>query len=314
MFIYISVLLFLTNLATVHANPIIRRAPITLSLHDNSITAVTALSSTDISNLAPFTQFARAAYCNPEVVQDWTCGEACDALPGFQATLTGGDGNAIQNFFVGHWPDAATVVVAHQGTDPLELMSVLTDLDFVQDPLDPQLFPGAPDDISIHGGFVDQHAISAVSILNEVKRLLTSTGSKSVTLIGHSLGGALAELDCLFMKLNLPDDIAIKGVTFGTPRVGNQAFVDFFDSKINDFQRVNNGDDIVPIVPGRFLGFSHPKGEVHLISDNKGVSCPGNDDDADEDCQIKTVPNVVVGNILDHLVYNGIPVGSIFCT
>ena len=50
--------------------------------------------------------------------------------------------------------------------------------------------------------------------------------------IGHSLGGALAELECLYMTLNLPSDIHIQGVTYGTPRVGNSAYVTLFDSKV----------------------------------------------------------------------------------
>ena len=33
--------------------------------------------------------------------------------------------------------------------------------------------------------------------------------------------------------------------------------------------------DLIPILPGRFLGFSHPKGEVHILSPGKAVSCPG---------------------------------------
>jgi len=36
--------------------------------------AVTALSSADISSFTPFTQFARAAYCDPAKVRTWTCG------------------------------------------------------------------------------------------------------------------------------------------------------------------------------------------------------------------------------------------------
>lgn len=55
-------------------------------------------------------------------------------------------------------------------------------------------------------------------------------------------------------KLNLPS-ATVKGVTYGTPRVGNPAFANFFDSTVNDFTRVDNRDDLVPIVPGRFLGF-----------------------------------------------------------
>jgi hypothetical protein len=33
----------------------------------------------------------------------------------------------------------------------------------------------------------------------------------------------------------------------------------------------------VPILPGRFLGFHHPTGEIHIQADNSWVSCPGED-------------------------------------
>jgi hypothetical protein len=83
--------------------------------------SVTQLSAADISSLAPFTQFARAAYCPTNVLQGWNCGEACAANYGFQPTLVGGDGNDIQIFFVGFWPDQNSIVVAHQGSDPTQL-------------------------------------------------------------------------------------------------------------------------------------------------------------------------------------------------
>jgi hypothetical protein len=41
----------------------------------------------------------------------------------------------------------------------------------------------------------------------------------------------------------------------------------------------------------------------------------GDDDAADSRCQIKTVSNILAGNILDHLgPYEGVPIGTIFCT
>ncbi len=70
----------------------------------------------------------------------------------------------------------------------------------------------------------------------------------------------------------------------------------------------------MPIVPGRFLGFQHPKGEIHLLDDGEGVACSGNEDATDADCTIASVPTVFAGNILDHLgPYEGISVGTIFC-
>ncbi|KAJ8461787.1 hypothetical protein ONZ45_g18174 [Pleurotus djamor] len=277
--------------------------------------AVTALSSTELASFAPFTQFARAAYCPTSKLQGWKCGEACNALPGFQPTLIGGDGNAVQIYFVGFWPAQSTVVVAHEGTDPTKFVSLLTDANILTDPLDSTLFPGVPSNVWVHDGFRNAHALTATKILAEVKRLLAANNAKKVALVGHSLGGALAELDALYMKLNLPSDIAIKAMTFGTPRVGNDAFAALIDSKVPDFKRINNEKDLIPIVPGRFLGFAHPHGEVHIVSPGNAVSCPGNDDATDAQCQIQTVPNIFVGNILDHLgPYEGISIGTIFCT
>ena len=96
--------------------------------------------------------------------------------------------------------------------------------------------------------------------------------------MGHSLGGAIAELDTLMFTLNLPS-ATVKGVTYGAPRVGNPAFANFFDSKVKVFTRVDNRDDLVPIVPGRFLGFEHPSGQVHIISDGNAVACSGQENE-----------------------------------
>ena len=76
---------------------------------------VTALSAADLASLAPYTQFARAAYCPTCKLKRWNCGSKsflssvsmatkvftyltaiCKALPGFLPTLIGGDGNAVQ--------------------------------------------------------------------------------------------------------------------------------------------------------------------------------------------------------------------------
>ena len=87
-------------------------APARAHLEDRS---VTALSAADLASLAPYTQFARAAYCPTSKLNGWNCGSKsflfsfsmatkvftyltviCKALPGFLPTLIGGDGNAVQ--------------------------------------------------------------------------------------------------------------------------------------------------------------------------------------------------------------------------
>jgi len=105
--------------------------------------------------------------------------------------------------------------------------------------LNKTLFPGIPAAAQVHVGFRDAHATTANIVLNEVKRLMAEKGTRSVTTIGHSLGGALAELDALFLTLNIPT-ASVKAVTYGTPRVGNPEFVAFFDTKVTNFKRINN--------------------------------------------------------------------------
>ena len=74
---------------------------------------VTALSAAALSAVTPFAHFAAAAYCPSDHVKRWGCGGslfsysrrlkttylrlgACSALPGFEVTLTGGDGAGTQ--------------------------------------------------------------------------------------------------------------------------------------------------------------------------------------------------------------------------
>jgi hypothetical protein len=89
------------------------------------------------------------------------------------------------------------------------------------------------------------------------------------------IGGALAELDSLYLTLNLPSGTKISGVTYGTPRVGNSAWSSFFDSKVGNFTRVNHANDLIPILPFISWGFEHVADEVHITSNNNAVLCPG---------------------------------------
>jgi len=276
--------------------------------------AATLMSAASISNFTPFTQFARAAYCQQSQVKTWSCGGPCNAIPGFQPTLTGGDGDSIPLFFVGYWPQQKSVIVSHQGTDPTEFLSVLIDLNIVQAPLSSSLFPGVPGGVLVHEGFRDVHSATAPAILAQVKNLIRTKGATSVVVVGHSMGGAIAELDTIYLRLNLPSSVPVRGVTYGTPRVGNPAWANWFNSQVNgNFIRVNHNLDPIPIVPGRWMGYSHVAGEIHIDGSNGWNSCSGNDS-TERGCTIYNVPNIFVSDILDHLgAYQNVYLGITFC-
>ncbi|EUC59126.1 lipase [Rhizoctonia solani AG-3 Rhs1AP] len=273
-------------------------------------TAISAMSAAAVSTYAPYASFASAAYCG--TVSTWTCAQ-CKNLPGFVPYTAGGDGDAVPKWYVGWWPTQSTVVVGHQGTNPAQLESLLTDAEVVMNSLSTSLFPGISSSVKAHDGFMKAHADTATIILAAVKALLAAQSASKVLAIGHSLGGAIATLDALYFKLNLPSTVSIKAVTFGLPRVGNQDFANLIDSKITDFSHVTNEKDLVPTIPGRFLGYVHPSGEKHIVAAGSWYACVGQDN-TNVDCSTGAVPNIFDGNTKDHAgPYNGVYIGSDYC-
>lgn len=223
---------------------------------------------------------------------------------------TGGDGDSTQFWYVGSSPSLQTVIVAHQGTDPSQLLADLTDINFFLEPLDPSLFQGIPSGVQVHNGFAREQASTASGILSAVQNTLSTTGLSSVTVVGHSLGGALALLDGVFFSLQLPKNVTVTVTSYGMPRVGNQAFADFVDSQLSGHvTHVNNQEDPVPVLPPGFLGFRHPSGEIHILDSGAWDTCPGQENPSNS-CIVGDVQNILEGNLSNHDgPYAGITIG-----
>jgi hypothetical protein len=310
MFTSFSTILALFMVTGVRAAPL----PLRSSLQRRG----TPLKAAQLAGLAPYAQFARAAYCPPDKIKGWKCGAACAANSDFTLTLSGGDGDGVQYWFVGH--TKTECVVAHQGTDPSKFWAVVTDLKVIPKER-PHLraFPGVPKAVYIHPGFRDVHDRTAETILHEVQRLIAAKKCTKVHTVGHSLGGALATLDALSLRLQLDPKIAVTATTFGAPRVGNEAFAQFFDSQIPGLKlrRVINGKDPVPALPRRTLGYVHTQGEIHILSPGKAVSCAGQDNSDDKQCENMMVPPppTIMGKFTDHSgPYARVLIGTQQCT
>lgn len=101
----------------------------------------------------------------------------------------------------------------------------------------------------------------------ELQRLVNLYNGEeiSITIVGHSLGGALAVLSAYdiaqrhLITTSSTDGkstikvVPITGFTFGCPRVGNRAFRDECKRLQVKILRVVNKNDIVPQVPGIFV-------------------------------------------------------------
>ncbi|KAH7922225.1 alpha/beta-hydrolase [Leucogyrophana mollusca] len=270
--------------------------------------SITALTTSQIDTYTPYTWYASAGYCTAAQTLAWDCGANCEANPDFEPVASGGNGDSVQYWFVGYDPTLDTVIVSHQGTDPSEIMPLITDADIVFTTLDSTLFPGISSDIEVHSGFADAQADTATDVLAAVESTMSTYGTTSVTITGHSLGAAIALLDSVYLPLHLPAGTTFTTIGYGLPRVGNQDFANYVDANLY-LTHINNEEDPIPICPGMFLGFVHPAGEVHIQDSGEWAACPGQDNPSTQ-CIVGDVPEIYDGDESDHDgPYNGVTMG-----
>jgi hypothetical protein len=110
---------------------------------------------------------------------------------------------------------------------------------------------------TIHFGFYDswkkfKDEVSVVA--GDYAARWTARGLKpSLFFTGHSRGSPLTILAARHCAKNL--GLACRGVVFGAPLIGTQAYKDEFEILPLDFTRVENGWDIVTQVPPEKFGF-----------------------------------------------------------
>ncbi|GAW06982.1 alpha beta-hydrolase [Lentinula edodes] len=267
-------------------------------------TAITTLTTAQIEVYKPYTYYASAGYCSPTTTINWSCGTNCEANPTFVPVASGGDGDSIQFWFVGYDPTLHSVIVSHQGTDTAEILSIVTDVEFALKAVDSTLFPGVSSSVEVHDGFGKEQAQTATAVLAAVKKAMSAHSTTTVTTTGHSLGAAISLLDALYLSVQVPT-ATVNFIGYGLPRVGNQAFANLMDSKFPNLVHINNKEDIVPIVPGRLLGYVHPSGEKHILDSNAWVACPGQDNTSTQ-CSTGDVPTILSGDVDDHFDPTGL--------
>lgn len=106
----------------------------------------------------------------------------------------------------------------------------------------------------VHCGFRKECNKVSSEIFESIKNL---TPESELYITGHSLGGAMSTI----YASRLQDYHPVTLVTFGSPRVGTQKFVDELTAP---HYRVVNDIDIVTDAPPRFMKFRHHGQEVHL--------------------------------------------------
>jgi hypothetical protein len=146
------------------------------------------------------------------------------------------------------------------------------------------------DEVYIHTGFVEHLSSIQSNLETDILRTISSrTSIRDIFFVGHSLGGATAQIAALYMGSLLKGvslDIRVSCIGFGSPRIscGDQASAAFKEC-VHENVRVINEDDIVPMLPPRSFGYKH-HGKALWMQDSvtyslsKGCVCHSHNDTA----------------------------------
>jgi len=195
----------------------------------------------------------------------------------------------------GIWFDvkAKEIIVSFRGTQ-MEWKDLLTDMAIYQEGLD-----GPEDPRLVHAGF--RRAFRSIrggvlQALNFVAPNLLEDGW-SIDVCGHSLGGALACLMAHELDRRMPgllEEGRLSVFSFGAPRVGNTAFCEDYDARLQDQSfRIVNGLDIVARMPrgsgesSLLMEYSHCGRTVLLTETEEGRFSVWVEGESEGSCPLK---------------------------
>lgn len=310
-----------------------------------STTSISPSLFTDIERLA---RLVDITYCvgTSGIYPPFTCASRCKEFPNLRLASTWNtgvllsdscgyvaidDGNpAKEDEHSGLPAGLPAIIVAFRGT--YSIANTVVDLSTVPQEYVPYPDPGEGGgskehnkggehrctNCTVHMGFLESWKQARKLVLPVLQNARVQHPDYPVRVVGHSLGGAVACLAALELRLALGwEDVTV--TTFGEPQAGNQGFVEFVDAvfglddaadgadvvkagyrgKGKSYRRVTHVGDPVPLLPLSEWGYRSHGGEVFIT---KPQLSPGLEDlrlcRGDED------PSCVAGSDEDLL---GIP-------
>lgn len=120
--------------------------------------------------------------------------------------------------------------------------------------------------IKIHAGYLNFYLNIKNSIKNKICEIIQKHNISDIIFTGHSLGGSIATI-ASYDSTNYINNINIKCITFGSPKVGNKNFIDDYNKKILYSYRIVNNNDLIEYTPPIFL-FKHIHEPIYLKTNN----------------------------------------------
>lgn len=234
-----------------------------------------------------------AAYCDKNTLKTRIFN---DLSKGFTVTYIISDPDTNTQGYIGYLPSVRSIYVVFRGSTNIENWVIYLSIDKVPYKASP------PCHCHVHKGFYTAEQSVINDVIAEVRRLLRLLEGYQVTLTGHSLGAALAQLASI--------DLAMSGLhsrvyNFGQPRVGDRNYATLATSTVPTW-RVTHHRDVVPHLPQSLFGLDFAHACMEEFEDEKGVlrTCDHSNDCEDQTCADRY--SLLDTNINDHLTYLGV--------
>ncbi|KAJ5748067.1 uncharacterized protein N7511_009763 [Penicillium nucicola] len=246
------------------------------------------------NSLEELSRLVDISYCvgTTGVQQPFQCLSHCVEFPDFELVATWNTGVLLSDscgyVAISHPPSPKRIIVAFRGT--YSITNTIIDLSAYPQAYVP--YPGDDSKINetqsprpsglrcenctVHAGFMTSWLDTRSLILPHVSAAMQKYPDYEMTLVGHSLGGAVAALAGLEMRLKGWDPLV---TTFGEPMLGNADFAQFFDEIFdlqptnsnkslsqdeNRVRRITHVDDPVPLLPLQEWGYRPHAGEIFI--------------------------------------------------
>ncbi|KAK8038204.1 hypothetical protein PG994_014971 [Apiospora phragmitis] len=227
--------------------------------HRQSVTAE------EVTHLDFYAEYAGASYCNSEAPVNSIVTCADDVCPEVNAA-----GAVINATFAG----AVTDIQGFLATDPKNKLIVLsfrgshsirnwiTNFVFLQESC------GLVSGCLLHAGFAGAYKEVAEPLTAALAAATEANPDYKIVFTGHSLGAAVATVAAAYERAA---GHAIDLYTYGSPRVGNRAFVAFVTQQAGAEYRVTHLADPVPRLPPIFANYRHTSPEYWLSDGNSNT-------------------------------------------
>lgn len=260
--------------------------------------SMTLTDTYDASTAQMAVSLSQSTYCLSEsVIPDaWDCA-SCTPLVTYETSVVM-YGELAAFGYIG---DRDSLFVAYRGTSNIQ--------NWIDNVQVRQMYPYSDSEVGVEHGMYSLYASMRSEVRSVLDDMALKHGTSRLLITGHSLGGALATLTA-FDLLNTESPYVVSDlITFGSPRVGNMRFAEYFDMYDLRIARVTHNYDMVPHVPETFMGYAHVRGEVWYNEDATEYTVCSDLGGEDPNCSNSCAP-MSCTSVSDHLMYLNVSMGS----